>query len=116
MQNRTRRQLLQAGAAGTVVAGRGAVAGPAAVGASPERLPGVHIHGSLKGGEPIVRRPHRQHSVFGPDTTSWGRGGMLMGSRWDANPGSTGSKREADCPRGEPDWPPSSSCERGEHS
>jgi hypothetical protein len=81
MENLTRRQLLQAGAAGTVAAGIATVAGVAAAGAAPSRLTGIQVHGSLKQTAGPVGTLKRLMSitVFGPDDN-------LAGSGWDAEP------------------------------
>jgi hypothetical protein len=84
MDNLTRRKLLQAGAAGTVAAGMATVTGMAPAGAQPVRLGGIHIHGSLLGGPPIVRGRLVDINVYGSDDD-------LSGSGWDADPESPGA-------------------------
>lgn len=76
MENLTRRQLLQAGAAGTVAAGISAVAGPAAAGASPAKVGGIHIHANLDQTEGPVGIFKRllDVTVFGPDDNLGGQG------------------------------------------
>lgn len=86
MDNLTRRQLLQAGAAGTVAAGIATVAGATGAGAQQARHGGIHIHGSLK----QVKGPFGE---FGRiiDVTVYGTDDDLNGSGWDANPESMGA-------------------------
>ncbi len=85
MENLTRRKLLQVGAAGTVAAGMATVTGVATAGAQSARLGGIHIHGSLQGGSPIVRGRLVDINVYGSDDD-------LSGSGWDADPESPGAK------------------------
>jgi hypothetical protein len=86
MENLTRRQLLHAGAAGTVAAGIATLAGPAAAAAG-STMGGVHIHATLKqtGGPTLpVNGRVIDVTVYGPDDN-------LSGSGWDANPKAAGS-------------------------
>ncbi|HEY3241070.1 MAG TPA: hypothetical protein VGL92_16005 [Acidimicrobiia bacterium] len=86
MEHVTRRKLIQAGAVGTVTAGLGTVARLSAAGAAPERVGGVHIHGSLK-------QTKGPFGDFGRivDVTVYGPDDNLNGFGWDANPASPGS-------------------------
>jgi hypothetical protein len=100
MENLTRRQLIQAGAAGTVVAGIATVAGAAPAGAEAGKLRGVHIHGSLAGGPPVVHGRIVDITVYGTDDN-------LSGSGWDVDPEAEGSMK--------PRWPDKTVCVYTQH-
>jgi hypothetical protein len=85
-QNLTRRELLAAGAAGTVAAGIAMVAGPATAGAQVTRVGGIHIHTNLKqtGGPPLSLNLLMDLNVYGPDDD-------MSGGGWDVTAESEGS-------------------------
>jgi hypothetical protein len=90
LKNLTRRRLLQAGAAGTVLAGLGPMAGTVRAEAAAAKIGGIHIHASLKQtGGPI--------SGFARlvDITVYGTDDDLSGSGWNAQPESVGSSEPA---------------------
>ena len=90
MESVTRRELLKAGAAGTVAAGIATATGVTAAGAQAARLGGIHIHGSLQ-------QSAGPGGGFGRivDLTVYGTDGDLNGFGWDANPQSAGSHEPA---------------------
>lgn len=103
MDGLTRRQLLRAGAAGTIAAGVATVAATPAAGAGDQRVGGIHIHASLT-----------QTSGLGDfgriiDITVYGTDDDLNGFGWDANPKSKGSHEP-----GVPDRTQCLSAQRGE--
>lgn len=85
MDSLTRRQLLQAGAVGTVAAGINTVAGMAPAGADPGKAGGIHIHASIPQTAPATAFAR----VI--DINVWGTDDNLSGTGWDANPASKGS-------------------------
>jgi hypothetical protein len=86
MEKVTRRELFQAAAAGTVVAGIGTLAGPAPAGAGGARVGGIHIHGSLS-------QTSGSFGDFGRivDITVFGTDDDLNGFGWDSDSESKGS-------------------------